>query len=155
TKEFVKLYNKTNDLKQVMRAFTNREGQLVLSWSVIDREIRRKKTKHGSALSYNPKEQITAWEPSPGEYQKFRTTVWDIPRRGTWGVHQPTYRGNWAPQVPRALMELYTRQGDLVLDPFMGGGTTLIEAWSLGRHAIGYDISEMAVAMTRARLSEM
>ena len=153
--EFIRLYNETNDLKRVMREFSNSDGYLILSWSVIDREIKRKTSKKGMPLRFNPKSKISRWEPSSDEYKQFRETVWHMPTRGTWGVHQSTYRGNCAPQVPRALIELYTKPGDLILDPFMGGATALLEAWSLGRNAIGYDISDAALAMARSRLREL
>lgn len=153
--EFVRLYNETNDLKKVMRVFTNSEGTLILSWTVIDQEIQRKTALSGVPPQFNPKPKIHRWHPTSEEYQRFRTTVWDIPNRGTWGVHQSTYRGNWAPQVPRALIETFSKPGDLILDPFLGGGTTLIEAWSLGRHATGFDVSETALSLTRARLAEL
>ena len=39
---------------------------------------------------------------------------------------------------------MFTRPGEIVLDPFMGGGTTLVEACSLGRKAVGTDISSLA-----------
>lgn len=155
TKEFVRLYNETNDLKRVMRAFTNSEGQLILSWTVVDQEVKRRVSKTGIAPRFLQKPNITRWHPTTDEYSKFTTTVWDVPRRGAWGVHQSTYRGNWAPQIPRAIMETYSKAGDSVLDPFMGGGTTLLEAWSLGRHATGYDVSEIALEMTRSRLHEL
>ena len=155
TAEFVRLYNETNDLKRVMRAFTNSEGQLILSWSVIDQEIKRRVELDKVKPLFLPKDGVPYWEPRAEEYQRFTTTVWDVPRRGSWGVHQPTYRGNWAPQIPRALLEHYSKPGDLVLDPFAGGGTTLIEAWVLGRNAIGFDVSEFALELTQARLKEL
>jgi DNA modification methylase len=153
--EFVRLFNETNDLKRVMRKFTNSEGTPILSWTSIDSELQRKVATNGTSLQFNWKNKISTWDPSSVEYGGFRTTVWDIPIRGTWSVHQPTYRGNWAPQVPRALIEHYSKPGDLVLDPFVGGGTTLIEACLLGRNAIGFDISANALAMTRSRLAEL
>jgi hypothetical protein len=45
----------------------------------------------------------------------------------------------------------FTRPGDLVLDPFCGGGTTLVEALSLGRRAVGIDINSLATFVTRAK----
>jgi len=155
SKEFVRLYNETNDLKRVMRAFTNSEGQPILSWTVIDSEVKRRVSRTGIVPRFLEKESIGRWQPTAQEYSGFTTTVWDVPRRGTWGVHQSTYRGNWAPQIPRAIIETYSKTGDLVLDPFVGGGTTLMEAWALGRHATGYDVSEIAIEMTRARLREL
>ena len=74
------------------------------------------------------------------------TTVWSFPERGSWATHKPTYRGNWAPQIPRNLILKYTKEGDLVLDPMVGAGTTLIEARLLNRAAIS--IFLMSWAMT-------
>jgi len=155
SKEFVRLYSETNDLKRVMRSFTNSEGQPILSWTVIDDEIKRRISRTGIVPRFIVKESVNRWEPSAAEYTGFTTTLWDVPRRGAWGVHQSTYRGNWAPQIPRAIIETFSKVGDLVLDPFVGGGTTLIEACVLGRHATGYDVSEFALEMTRARLREL
>lgn len=153
--DFVRIYNETNDLKKVMNSFKTKSGRLVLSWTTIDDELQRKVFVNRKALEYVGKDSIPSWEPRSGEYNAFRTTLWDIPSRGTWSVHQPTYRGNWAPQVPRALIETYSRPGDLVVDPFAGGGTTLIEAYLLGRNSIGFDVSDNALAMVNARLCEL
>jgi len=80
------------------------------------------------------------------------TTVWSFPERGNWATHKPTYRGNWAPQIPRNLIFKYTKEGDLVLDPMVGAGTTLIEAKLLNRDAIGIDINPQAIKLTREAL---
>jgi DNA modification methylase len=138
-----------------MRSFTNRDGELILSWTVIDREIRRRLETGQSKIVFAEKESTFRLDPTRDEFEQFSTTLWDVPKRGSWGVHQPTYRGNWAPQIARALLEMYSRPGDLVLDPFMGGGTTLIEALVLGRNALGFDVSPFALEMTAARLREL
>lgn len=54
------------------------------------------------------------------------------------------YPARFSPKLVRAVIETFTEPGDLVLDPFVGGGTTLVEALSLGRDAIGTDISSLA-----------
>jgi len=96
--------------------------------------------------------EVKRLEPVEGELTDVSTTVWSFPRRGSWAVHRGDYRGNWAPQIPRALMLMYTKPGDLVLDPMVGSGTTLIEAKLLGRNAIGVDINYSAVILTLHRL---
>lgn len=68
------------------------------------------------------------------------TTVWSFPDRGKWLTHNAKYRGNWAPQIPCNLIRLYSKEGDIVLDPMAGSGTTMIEAKSLGRKGIAFDI---------------
>jgi site-specific DNA-methyltransferase (adenine-specific) len=45
-------------------------------------------------------------------------------------------------ELPKRLMKLFSYQGDIVLDPFNGAGTTSLVAWKLGRRFIGIDISE-------------
>ncbi|MGL5548156.1 MAG: TRM11 family SAM-dependent methyltransferase [Culicoidibacterales bacterium] len=79
------------------------------------------------------------------DYKIETTSMWSFPDRGNWSKHTPYYRGNWSPHVPKNLMLRYTKRGDLVLDPFLGGGTTLIEAMCLQRKCIGSDLSENAI----------
>jgi hypothetical protein len=72
------------------------------------------------------------------------------PVRGlTHGFYK--YPARFSPQFVRAAIETFTRRGDLVLDPHVGGGTTLVEALALGRNSIGVDISQLAefVATTK------
>lgn len=54
------------------------------------------------------------------------------------------YPARFSPKFVRAAVTALSSPGDLVLDPFMGGGTTLVEALALGRHAVGADISSLA-----------
>ncbi len=81
----------------------------------------------------------------PNTFQLETTTVWQFPQRGTWATHDGTYRGNWSPYLPRNILLRFSRQGDIVLDPFVGGGTTLVEAKLLQRHCIGVDINPLAL----------
>lgn len=77
------------------------------------------------------------------------TTVWSFPERGSWATHRSDYRGNFAPQIARNVIEMYSKKGELVLDPMVGGGTTLIEAKLLGRNAIGVDINPKAIEFAK------
>ena len=61
------------------------------------------------------------------------------------------YPARFSPKFVRSAIEQFTRPGDLVFDPFMGGGTTLVEAVSLGRTAIGTDISSLATFVSEAK----
>ena len=61
------------------------------------------------------------------------------------------YPARFSPQFVRAAIEQFTSPGDLVFDPFMGGGTTLVEAVALGRSAIGTDISSLATFVSKAK----
>jgi DNA modification methylase len=86
------------------------------------------------------------------EYTPEATTVWSFPERGSWATHNAGYRGNFAPQIARNIIEMYSEKGDLILDPMVGAGTTVIEAKLLVRNAIGLDINPKAVELTKAAL---
>lgn len=90
---------------------------------------------------------------SPNGFTPETTTVWDFPVRGNWATHKSDYRGNFAPQIARNLILNYSKEGELILDPMVGSGTTLIEARLLNRNAIGYDINQNAVDITKQRLN--
>jgi len=86
---------------------------------------------------------IKKWEPDSFELEM--NTVWSFPNRGSWATHDAKYRGNWSPYIPRNLLLRYSQEGDLVLDQFAGGGTTLVEAKLLNRKIIGVDINPDAL----------
>mgnify|MGYP000356635441 CR=1 FL=1 len=90
--------------------------------------------------------------PVAEELTDITTTVWSFPKRGSWATHKGDYRGNWPPQMARALIAMYSEPGDLVLDQMCGSGTTCIEARLLGRNCIGVDINYNAVILTLHRL---
>ncbi len=96
--------------------------------------------------------KIKRLTPTPEELTDISTTVWSFPKRGRWASHRSNYRGNWAPQIPRALIEMYSSPGETVLDPMVGGGTTCIEARLLGRNCIGVDIRMDSLILTLYRL---
>ena len=96
--------------------------------------------------------EVRRFEPLPEELTDVSTTVWSFPERGSWATHRGDYRGNWAPQIPRALIIKYTEPGDVVLDPMVGSGTTCIEALLLNRNCIAVDINYNAVMLTHHRL---
>lgn len=80
------------------------------------------------------------------------TSVWSFPDRGTWGPHNGGYRGNWSPHVPRNLILKYTKPGELVLDPMVGSGTTLVECLLLGRRGLGVDVNPQSLMLAAAGL---
>ncbi len=72
------------------------------------------------------------------------------PVRGlTHGFYK--YPARFSPAFARAAIEIFTKRGDLVLDPHVGGGTTLVEARALGREALGVDISPLAEFVTNVK----
>lgn len=86
-------------------------------------------------------------------YSLQKTSVWSFPNRGSWATHKGDYRGNWSPHIPRNLILKYTNENELVLDCFVGSGTTMIECKELNRNGIGIDINPTAISITKQRIS--
>jgi DNA methylase len=62
------------------------------------------------------------------------------------------YPARFSPTLVGEAINIFTRPGDLVLDPYVGGGTTLVEAYARGRSAIGSDISTLAKFVSETKL---
>ncbi len=105
---------------------------------------------YGVNISKIEKKKIKYWEPK--DFCEEFTTVWSFKRRGDWATHDGRYRGNWSPYIPRNIILKYSKQGDTVLDYFVGGGTTAVEAKLLGRKCIAIDINPWAIELTRKNL---
>ena len=97
-----------------------------------------------------PDKPITKWEPENFELEM--TSVWSFPNRGNWATHDAKWRGNWSPYIPRNVLLRYSNEGDMVLDQFAGGGTTLVEAKLLNRNILGLDINDEALSRCREKV---
>ena len=84
----------------------------------------------------------------PENFELETNTVWAFPNRGKWATHDAKYRGNWSPYIPRNVILRYSAEGDTILDQFVGGGTTAVEARLTHRNFIGFDINPDAVALS-------
>lgn len=69
----------------------------------------------------------------------------------THGYHR--YPAKFIPQIVSRLAEKYTREGDFIVDPFGGCGTTLVESKVMGRPSIAVDINPVAVLITKAKIT--
>lgn len=70
-----------------------------------------------------------------------------------WATHDAKYRGNFSPYIAKNIILRYSKPNDLVLDQFVGGGTTIIECKLNNRNAIGIDINQNAVNITKDKLN--
>ena len=87
----------------------------------------------------------------PENFELETNTIWAFPDRGKWATHDAKYRGNWSPYIPRNVILRYSQECDTVLDPFVGGGTTAVEAKLTNRNFIGFDINPEAVELSRQK----
>lgn len=89
------------------------------------------------------------------EYQDIITdSLWIIGERDKSGAHRGDYHGNFIPQIPNQLMRRFTKKGDVVLDTFLGSGTTLIECKRLGRNGIGIELLPNIAELAKQRISQ-
>lgn len=82
----------------------------------------------------------------------FINEFWTSVQRAASSLHEISYRACFKPQLPRFFIERLTRPGDRVYDPFMGRGTTPIEAALLGRIPVGCDVNPLSVRLVRPRV---
>ena len=105
-----------------------------------------------SETEYRASKPISIKEWEPKDFKMEATTVWSFKDRGKWATHSGKYRGNWSPYIPRNLILRYSKEGDLILDPFLGSGTTLVETKLLKRKGIGVDINPEAIEIAKENL---
>jgi DNA modification methylase len=82
------------------------------------------------------------------EFMEATTDVWEIPSERASRVGHPA---PFPVELPERLIHQHTYVGDLVLDPFMGAGTTAVAAVRTGRHYVGYDLDPAYVEAARTR----
>lgn len=87
-----------------------------------------------------------------GEVPTFINEFWTAKQRQAHSLHEVSYRACFKPQLPRFFIERLTKPGDVVYDPFMGRGTTPIEAALLQRVPWGNDINPLSLTFTAPRL---
>ena len=94
--------------------------------------------------------KIEYW--APKNFKEETTTVWSFRQRGNWATHDGRYRGNWSPYIPRNVILKYSKPGDVILDYFIGSGTTAVETKLMGRRCIGRDINPAAIGLVLENL---
>src|SRR5215471_12853478 len=88
----------------------------------------------------------------PKSDETYVNEFWMAKQRAASSLHEVSYRACFKPQLPRFFIERLTAPGDSVYDPFMGRGTTPLEAALLGREPLGNDANPLSIFMTRPRL---
>jgi DNA modification methylase len=86
------------------------------------------------------------------EFLEWSKSLWTIPCESAKRIGHPA---PFPVELPRRLIKFYTYPGSTILDPFCGSGTTAVAAKMLGRHYIGYDISQEYIDIANRRLAEV
>lgn len=84
------------------------------------------------------------------EFMAATLSIWDIPPESAKRVGHPA---PFPVALPRRFIELFTYEDDVVLDPFMGSGSTAVAAVEAGRHFAGYDLDPAYVAIAEERIA--
>lgn len=95
-------------------------------------------------------------EPTVVEYRDdipfLYNEFWTARQRQGHRIHEVSYRACFKPQLPSFFIDRLTKIGDRVYDPFMGRGTTLVEAAIMGRRPVGNDVNPLSAMLVRPRL---
>jgi len=83
------------------------------------------------------------------EFLEYNKSVWHFPTESARKVGHPA---PFPVELPRRLIQLYTFENEIVLDPFMGSGQTAIAAKKCDRHYVGYEINESYVTLANQRI---
>lgn len=89
---------------------------------------------------------------APVSVKTFTNEFWTAKQRAAHSLHEISYRACFKPQLPRFFIDRLTRPGDIVYDPFMGRGTTLVEASLMGRRPYGCDVNPLSAVLCEPRL---
>lgn len=119
---------------------------------LTERIIVASKGRFDRALTRRQRERLEL--PSEGsmfrdDFMEATTDVWELPPESATRVNHPA---PFPVELPLRLIELYTYRGDVIVDPFMGSGSTAIAALRSERHFVGYDTDENYVKAARRRI---
>ncbi|MGH9385535.1 MAG: DNA methyltransferase [Vicinamibacterales bacterium] len=96
---------------------------------------------------------VTNIDVAPGvSLDAFTNEFWTSRQRAANSLHEVSYRACFKPQLPRFFIERLTQPGDIVYDPFMGRGTTVIEAALMGRVPYACDVNPLSRVLCEPRL---
>jgi hypothetical protein len=87
------------------------------------------------------------------DVERFTNEFWTAKQRAAHSLHEISYRACFKPQLPAFFIDRLTQPGDVVYDPFMGRGTTLVQTALMGRTAYGCDVNPLSRVLCEPRLA--
>ena len=94
-----------------------------------------------------------SFDSKEGTIPKITNEFWTSAQRKAHSLHEISYRACYKPQLPRFFIERLSKIGDSIYDPFMGRGTTILEAALLGRKPLGNDINPLSKVLLEPRFN--
>ncbi|NLP17532.1 MAG: site-specific DNA-methyltransferase [Firmicutes bacterium] len=88
------------------------------------------------------------------EWLKAQIGVWQFYYEGRDIRDKELHPATYPISLAKKCIELFTHEGELVIDPFVGSGTTLVAARDINRNAVGFDLNEKYIELTEDRLSQ-
>ncbi len=92
---------------------------------------------------------------TPKEWVKGQVAIWELYYEGRDIRDKDIHPAVFPIALPKKCIELFTHKGELVLDPFVGIGTTLVAARDLERNSVGFDLNQKYIDFTNKRLSQL
>ena len=124
------------------------------SWRSASNPVLRDVHEYILVFSKNAYKRRVTGENSIGrdEFLEYTKSIWRFPSASARKANHPA---PFPLELPLRLINLYSFKGDIVLDPFIGSGTTAEAAVQSDRHYVGYEISPVYVDHARARLGQL
>ena len=85
--------------------------------------------------------------------KRYTNEFWTSKQRQANSIHEISYRACYKPQLPKFFIDKFSVKGDIIYDPFLGRGTTIIEAAINQRNVIGNDINPLSNILCEPRIN--
>src|SRR6185295_16786820 len=91
---------------------------------------------------------------TPKDWIKSQLGVWQVNYGGRDVRDKDIHPATFPIALSKRVIELFTHEGELIVDPFVGSGTTLVAAQDLNRNAVGFDLQEQYINLCEQRLAK-
>ena len=120
-------------------------------YQYLENFIFQEKQTHLNTTEFKNKTKIDSIPINGQNLPRFINEFWTSKQRQASSLHEIAYRACFKPQLPRFFINLFSKENDLVYDPFAGRGTTAIEAGLMERNTVFNDINPLSEILTYPR----